>query len=128
MSNFYEIKIGKDGIKFNFPKLQEYIMSLPVGNYWLEIKKAKSQRTLYQNAWYWGAILPLIAETYGHTPYELHEIFKRMFLEPRFIKYKGKEIKIPGSTAKLSKIEFGEYVEKIRAECSQDGITIPEPK
>ena len=38
----------------------------------------------------------------------------------------GKEIKVPSSTTELNKIEFGEYIEKIRAEVAPMGIVIPE--
>jgi len=127
MFNFFTVKVG-EGIQFNFTKLQEYVLSLPKGTYWIEIKKAKSERTLSQNNYLWAVVYPTVAESSGHTPAEIHDVFKRMFLTPRFIKYKDKEIKIPGSTARLTKVEFGEYIERVRAHVAEDGITIPDPK
>jgi hypothetical protein len=37
----------------------------------------------------------------------------------------GEEIKIPSSTTTLSKIDFGEYLDKIAAET---GIPLPDPE
>jgi len=42
-----------------------------------------------------------------------------MFISPRFLKFKGKEIKLPGSTATLSKLEFMDYIERVRSEVAE---------
>ena len=85
------------------------------------------KRTLPQNRYMWG-ILGIISETCGHTPEELHEIFKKMFLPKEFKKWRGREIEIPGSTAKLSKGDFILYIERIRAEVAEMQISLPSPE
>lgn len=85
-------------------------------------------RSTKQNAYYWGAVLPIISQATGHTVDELHEIFKRKFLQPIIVTYRDREIKMPGSTAKLSITDFYEYVERVRAEAADMGIVIPDPE
>lgn len=87
------------------------------------IQEYPDKRTDNQNAFYW-LYLRVISDETGDTSNDLHELFKRKFLTPKFITVLGKEIKIPGSTAKLSKADFGEYMERICAEC---GVPIPDP-
>ena len=94
----------------------------------MRIDRETGIRSFNQNSWYWGVVLKTISENYGHSAKELHEIYKRMFIPPKFIKYKNREIKLPQSTSDLSKNDFGEYIERIRAEVASDGIVIPDPK
>lgn len=96
------------------------------GNYIIEIEKEKSRRSLNANAYLWGVVYELISKHTGHTSQELHEIYSRMFLKPKFITYKGKEIKLPTGTSILNKIQFGEYLDRVIAEASSMGIVIPE--
>ena len=95
------------------------------GKIYFEIGKVESKRTLSQNNFYW-MYLGVIAEETGNNINDLHEYFKRALLPPIFqtVEIKGKkiEIKIPASTKKLSKLEFGEYIEKI---CAMTGVPIP---
>lgn len=74
-------------------------------------------RTSTQNRFYW-AYLSLIETETGNNANDLHEYFKRTLLPPKWIKVLGKEIKIPNTTTELTKIEFGEYLDKIAAECN----------
>ena len=89
------------------------------------IKKKEEKRTLSQNNLYWVFLQKIEFET-GNIATDLHEDFKRRFLPPRFIHIKGKgsvrELKIPGSTTELSKIQMGEYMDKISADSE---IAIP---
>lgn len=93
----------------------------------MTIEKRKEQRSLAQNRWYWGGILPLIAEETGNTVEELHEIFKRMFLEKRVVEYRGKSIAMPGSTPDQDSAQFTDYLERIRGEAASMGIVVPDP-
>ena len=87
----------------------------------------KAKRSLDQNSYLWGVVYKVISDHTGSTENELHEIFKRMFIQPRFIKWKDTTIKVPGHTSDMNKVQFGEYIERIRAEVSSMGVTIPEP-
>jgi hypothetical protein len=94
----------------------------------VKITRKRRDRSRNQNNWYWGVVLPVIAKETGHSPDELHEIFKRMFLTPKEVEYKGHRIKMPGSTSSLSISDFTDYVERVRAEAAQMGITVPDPE
>lgn len=90
----------------------------------ITIEKKRAHRSIEQNSFYWGAILPTISESTGHTEEDLHEFFKRKFLPPRYLEVLNEKIKIPGSTAKLNKPEFCEYLMKIE---QLTGIPLPNP-
>lgn len=84
----------------------------------------KKVRSIQQNRFYW-MYLEIVANETGNLSYEIHEWAKRMFLPPRYISVKGKEVKIPASTTNLSKADFGDYLDKI---CAETGVPIPDPK
>lgn len=86
------------------------------------LEKRGSIRTTQANKFYWHYLRVIEQET-GNDANECHELFKRLFLPPRFISPFGKEIKIPASTTKLSKEEFSNYLDKI---CAHTGVPIPE--
>lgn len=92
----------------------------------VDIGLEKSKRSLSQNSYLWGVVYKTIADYNGDTEQALHDYFVRTLLPPKFIKVMGKEIRVPSSTTELNKIEFGEYIEKIRAEVAPMGIVIPE--
>lgn len=90
------------------------------------IKRTTGTRSIPQNNYYFGVVLGEISKHTGHSVNELHSIFKRMFLPPVTVKYRDREIRMPGSTAKLNKSEMAEYLLRITAEAASMGITIPE--
>ena len=92
----------------------------------IEIDKKKHPRSLAQNNYLWGIVYSSVAEHTGYHVNELHEIFKGMFLPPRIVQYKDKEIKLMGSTTKLTKSGFVEYIERIKAEFPECHIETPE--
>ena len=120
------IKDGK--LKLHSKEHFQKVVARMAGQVMVSIESMRSQRTLDQNAWYWSQVLPLIAEFTGHTAEELHEIYKRMFLPKRVVKYKNKEIVMAGTTTNQSISEFGEYLERILAEASELGVVVPEPR
>ena len=79
--------------------------------------------SVYQNNFYWGVYLPLIAkETGEHNIERLHKLFSGKFLTLEIIEVLGEKVRMVKSTAKLSKLEFGEYIMNIEAET---GIQAP---
>jgi hypothetical protein len=88
----------------------------------ITIKKEELSRSKNQNAFYW-LYLGIIEQETGNEANDLHEFLKRTLLAPVFISVLGKEIKIPRSTSKLNKIEFGVYLEKI---CALTGVPLPD--
>jgi hypothetical protein len=105
-----------------------YLAKLPEGEeIRLRVMRKERTRSVKQNAWYWGCILPIFAEHTGHTVEEIHEIMKRLFLQRKIVSYRGREIPMPGSTSNLSVQEFSEYCERVRAEAASLGLNIPDP-
>jgi hypothetical protein len=90
----------------------------------LIIEEEKRVRTRSQNSYYW-VYLGVIAEETGDNPDDLHEFFKRKLLHPVFKTIRGEEIKLPRSTTELTKLEFGEYLDKI---CALTNIPLPDPQ
>ena len=93
----------------------------------LSIAPIKKNRSLRQNRYYW-LILGVIAEDTGHSPEELHVLFKSLFLPKKFIRYKDKDIEISASTATLTTDQFAEYLDRIIADAESMGIKIPIPE
>jgi len=96
------------------------------------IRKHKAKRTNDQNAYYWGVVVPILADFFGHDNAEdMHEDLKQKFnpvpskLDPQTI--------IGGTTTKLSTVDFfsaeDSYVERIcRWAALEHSIYIPPPK
>lgn len=114
----------KDGkiVLDNPERLKNYLQSLKTKEIEITVGKRESLRSLRQNAYYW-AYLGIISDATGDIQNDLHEYFKRALLPPRFIKVRGKEIKIPATTTKLDKKQFGDYLERI---CACTNIPIPD--
>ena len=96
------------------------------------IRKHKSKRTDEQNRYYWGVVIPILADYFGHDNAEdMHEDLKEKFNPIESKVEPGK--KIGGTTTKMSTEEFfcGEtsYVERIcRWAAMEYSIFIPPPK
>lgn len=88
----------------------------------ITVEKYVPIRSNQQNRFYWMFLGMIESET-GNLSNSMHEEFRRTLLPPEFIKgIKGNEIKIARSTTTLTKIEFGEYLDKISA---LTGVAIP---
>ena len=123
--NNYHTTITQTG-SLNLSPEQKISLSRHAGKR-VTISLPKNTRSGQQNRFYW-LYLQIIERETGNTAYAMHETYKRIFLPPQFltIKIKGKEteIKIPASTTKLSKIDMGDYMERI---CAETGVPIPDP-
>lgn len=96
------------------------------GDIQMTIEKKRKSRSLNQNNYYWGVVIPLLCEYCGYTPEEMHEAVKIKFL----ITYP--EVKnIPPtirSTTDLSTVEFEELMARIRMWAAIElGVNIPQP-
>jgi hypothetical protein len=94
-------------------KYYDYIVDrkLGIGNkVTIIITDKKPKRSERQNNYYWGAYLPLIAESSGHTVDELHARFKSEFLDTSVGMVYKKETKVQGSTSELTIGAFIEYI------------------
>ena len=91
-----------------------------------QFTKRRSKRSTKQNAFWWGVVIPILAEHTGYTHDEMHEALKAKFL--------GREdlerglIRI-GSTAKLSTAEFVELTDRVMLWAAEElGVVIPQPE
>ena len=131
METFFTIENGKikEQTKFN-----KWIAEHKEGRYLLKTEN-KNKRSGSQNAYYWAVVIPIILEHLREagydeirTPNDVHEILKYKFLRKQIPNDQGEYVEMLGSTAQLSKKEFGEYVDAI---CKWVGesfsINIPGP-
>ena len=95
---------------------------------YLRIEKPKKVRSLKQNAAYW-LYLEMIERETGNEAQDLHAFFSSKFLPNKMVKIHGKnnefDFERKTSTTELTKIEFGEYMDKISAYTQ---IAIPDTK
>lgn len=125
----------KDGQITNPRVVRRYFDELVDGSYKCKIDKGR-KRSLMQNAYYHGVVVPLVREGLVNNGFrevktneDAHEVMKALFLK-RKIKNEesGDIIEINGSTQKLTTVEFMTYLEEIAQwAASYLGITIPQP-
>lgn len=111
------------------PAFDKYGETLNGKDIELVLRERTNQRSINQNSFYRGVVVKLTSEHTGHTPDEVHEIFKRMFLTKWITlktKTEEKEILITQSTTVLTTKEFGIYIDSIVHFASVDlGLYIP---
>jgi len=96
------------------------------------IRKHRDKRTNEQNRYYFGVVVPILADHFGHdNPEDMHEDLKLKF-NPIESKITPGKI-IGGTTTTLSTVEFmsaeDSYVERIcRWAASEHGVYIPPPE
>lgn len=122
-------KILNGQLEFNnLKKYQDYLRTLPENaELELVIKEKKSQRSLEQNAWYWGIALKTIFQESGYEQKKMHEILKAEFLTS-FCEFKDKVYTVVRSTTDLNTTEFAEYMGNVQRFASMElGVYIPDP-
>lgn len=110
------------------------VIHISDGRYCVKIEK-KNRRSLPQNAYYHSVIVPEIKRGMYEIGYdeisttEVHEFIKARFLQKEVINKKtGEVLLVPGSTAKLTTIEFNEFIEKCQRFASEFlSVVIPDP-
>jgi hypothetical protein len=113
-----------------------YIRNL-TGFYRLTIVRLRNRRSDAQNRYYWGVVVPYVAagmlEAWGEelTDDQIHFFLKSQFLAKPIIDHNtGEErgITEQASSAKLTTVEFIEYVERIAKFAAESlHVAIPEP-
>lgn len=99
-----------------------------------DVKKARSHRSLLQNAYYHGVVVNMVRERLSDLGHEVdhnatHEFLKGRFLYSELVDEKsGEIIKVPKSSTELTKSEFMDYLEEIKRFAAQSlDIFIPDP-
>ena len=101
----------------------------------LTLKLQKKWRSLSQNAVYWGVVLPPIVAVFREhgnnvDADDVHCYLKDSVgkLKQHFVTPDGEVLTGPGSTAKLTTMEFENYLTAVRAWAAQTlGIAVPMP-
>jgi hypothetical protein len=118
----------KDGkIKFNRPDLFNlYLGAFEDKEVIVTVESKRYKRSLKQNNYYWGVVIPIIGDYLGYDPDEMHEALKWKFL--RKTNSKDPKLMTVKSTTSLSTVEFIDYVDRIVRWAAIDyQISIPDP-
>jgi len=131
----YFIHINQEGKILNRKVLRSAFSDLKAGRYSIKIDRA-NKRSLNQNNFYWGVVVPLVKEGLKDIGYneirtneQAHETLKFLFLKKQIPNENtGEIIEILGSTAKLTTIEFNLFIEQVAQWCSEFlGFVLPMP-
>lgn len=95
------------------------------------VRVKRRQRSLNQNRWYFGVIVPMIAEHCGYQRHEydaLHDELVRVHLglrpEPNPLK-----LRVSTSDPDFTTADFAEYCEQVRIWAATElGVVIPDPE
>lgn len=98
-----------------------YAVAKARGIHRLELTRCREQRTLSQNAYYWGVVLPAVAEgimeAWGEQldPEEIHDFLKQRFLTKPVVNRNTGEVtgETTHSTTALDTSAFAGYLDKI---------------
>ena len=98
----------------------------------VSVGPAKRRRSLSQNAYYWAAVVPPVLAAFrdagnGVDADDVHEFLKTHVgrLRQVFVTPDGEVLRTAGSTAKLTKREFGDYLTACIAWAAEHGIDVP---
>lgn len=111
----------------------EFCKRYPGKNWILKLIRRRAKRSNPQNRYYWGVVVHCVRMgllDLGHdmNAEEVHAFLKGKFNTIQLVNNDGVVEDIPGSTATLNKVQFGEYLEKIFQWSSEYlDITIPSP-
>lgn len=116
--------------------VRNYLNELQEGRYTVNVEKYKKKRSLPQNSYYYGVIIPSVLDglvDMGFNKHDLsnevvHEMLKEKFLKHDLGNENGEFVTIVRSTKTLSTSEFMDYIAEIQQWSSSFlGIYIPEP-
>lgn len=102
----------------------------------ITIERQKKRRSLNQNKFYWGIVIPCVIEVlekYGNIAGEemAHDVCKENFLPAsgrKKVFMKGIPICESLTSTELNTVEWEDYITKIRAWCAEEGVIVPLPK
>lgn len=122
----------------NYGKIKSELLKYEGGYVEITISPVKKERSLSQNSYYWGVVLPMITEEIsGKEQGMIDEMIVRQIHEEMKIRFLSYEVesKIDKSkltftktTKELSTSEFENYLEQVRRFARNElGINIPLP-
>jgi len=101
----------------------------------ITIEESKKKRSLNQNAYYFGVVVQAVLQMFIEAGNDVDDEEVHLFLKREVGKLtkiitdkQGNKSTILQSTARLSTIEFEQYLERIRAWAAGLGVVIPLPR
>lgn len=89
-------------------------------------EKKRKNRSKEQMGYLWGVVYPTISEHTGHSPEELHAIYKTKFLKKK-AHWRGADITVLNSTSRMTSNEMAEFITNIIQDAGEMEIEVPEP-
>ena len=125
----YYGKVEDNILKLNDREgFREYVQTFDGKEIELDLRKRKSERSLRQNRYYWGVVVPIFGEHWGLDREETHQLLGTTHLKKKITVEGGQEFTVVRSTTSLSTADFEEYMSKLRAwGATEFGLNIPEP-
>ncbi len=118
---------------YNMPALNTWRTAHAGKDVIMTLKIKRNRRSLPQNAYYWGVVIPLVTKAINDLgndfdEEETHEFIKSRFNTKQVEVFDGHYIDIPMSTAKLDTKEFMAFIERIQQFASTMlSLYIPSP-
>jgi len=101
----------------------------------ITLEKSKKNRSLNQNAYYWGVVIQYILDMFREAGNDVNEEEVHLYLKQHIgkltkviVEPNGSKKLVLQSTAKLNTKDFEDYLERIRAWAAGLGVVIPLPK
>lgn len=127
MTPVFTGKVTDEGkILFDRPRdFREYMDTLRRNNVQVVVRRYRSKRSNEANRYYWGCVVALMAEEFGYTKDELHEVLAMKFLRIEDCPITGvpRRKRTPNCDTK----EFSEYVDACIRLAAEHGIHVPAP-
>ena len=98
------------------------------------MEEYKQNRSMQQNSYYWGVVLPTIQKhVFEHNGLQvsiddLHDWYRDEFLPKKVVEVRGKVKTFPTSTASLNVKQFSDYLDMIIYHAAEKGIVVPDPE
>lgn len=121
----------------NKAALREALRGMRDGEVTLTIERKHATRSLSQNAYYWGVVVCRLHERLeddGWTEDDVHDFLKAKFIPKKLSVVDGNgevkdEFVVGGTTTRLNKTEFGDYMNAIRQWAAEElDLNIPDPE
>jgi hypothetical protein len=93
----------------------------------IRIEPAAKQRSIKQNAFWHGTVIPAFVEHCGYEFAEMKRVLALELIPVTVHKLDGSTVTVPGHTADLSTTEFNDLIERAQRLGATLGIYIPDP-
>lgn len=131
--HYGRIKNGK--LIFDIPSLyDDQLRELEGQNVVMHLKKRHEKPSVSQYGYYRGAILVACYESDMFMHYDNKDQIHELYFAPKFLSYvvlqpsTNKEIPKTRSLADLTKEEMSVFMERVLADCAENGIEVPLPE